>query len=117
MDIVYASLRRRTRAPDDPASEVSEALSTLWAHATCEDGLEHASGRSEQDRVDFLMYLLTHDCGALGFCSAVHRASSLLRRCHAASALMQRRYLPPEAPTDVLRVEGGCFCAARTPQN
>ncbi|WP_030941399.1 hypothetical protein [Streptomyces sp. NRRL S-646] len=117
MDIVYTSLRRRTRAPDEPASELVEALSTLWAHATLEDGLEHVSGRSEWDRVDFLMYLLTNDCGALGFCSAVYRASSLLRRCHEASALMQRRYLPPDAPKDVLGVTGFCCCATQTPQN
>ncbi|MFD5141786.1 hypothetical protein [Streptomyces sp. NPDC058401] len=117
MDIVYASLRRRTRAPDDTTSEMSEALGTLWAHATPGDGLEHASGRSEQDRVDLLMYLLTHDCAAPGSRSAVHRASSLLHRCHAASALMQRRYLPPDEPMGLLRVAGLRSCTAPTPQN
>ncbi|MFD4371103.1 hypothetical protein [Streptomyces sp. NPDC058486] len=95
MDFVYASLRRRARVHAGPTGEVAEALDALWAHATPEDGLEHASGRSEQDRVDLLMCLLTLDRSAPGFRSPVHRASSLLRRCHEASPLMRGRYLPP----------------------
>ncbi|MGW6534355.1 hypothetical protein ACWGBV_03900 [Streptomyces sp. NPDC055051] len=117
MHIVYASLRRRTRAPDEPAGEVAELLGALWAHATREDGLEHVFGRPEWDRVDFLMYLLTHDDGAFGFRSAVYHASALLHRCHEASALMQRRYLPPDVPMDVLRATGFRCCAAEGPQN
>jgi hypothetical protein len=98
MDMVYASLNRRTRVAADPTSEVSEVLGVLWAHATAEDGLEHASGRAEKDRVDLLMYLLTLDPTAPGFRSVTYRANSLLHRCHAASPLMQQRYLPPDAP-------------------
>ncbi|MCX4801335.1 hypothetical protein ACFWWM_31835 [Streptomyces sp. NPDC058682] len=97
MDIIYASLNRRTRVHAEPKSEVSEVLDALWAHTTPEDGLEHASGRAERDRVDVLMCLLTLDPTAPGFRSTTHRANSLLRRCHAASPLMRRRYLPPDA--------------------
>ncbi|MGW7574978.1 hypothetical protein [Streptomyces sp. NPDC054765] len=97
MDIVYASLYRRTWGCAESASEVAEMLGVLWAHARPEDGLEHASGRAEGDRVDLLMYLLTIDPTTPGFRSVTHRANSLLRRCHAASPLMRRRYLPPDA--------------------
>ncbi|MEU4086731.1 hypothetical protein [Streptomyces aureus] len=102
MDIVYTSLNRRSRVFADPRSEVAEVLGTLWAHTTLEDGLEHASGRAERDRVDLLVYLLTLDPTASGFRSATHRANLLLHRCHAASPLMQRRYLPPDVPAQPL---------------
>ncbi|MFJ8923564.1 hypothetical protein B046DRAFT_00038 [Streptomyces sp. LamerLS-316] len=98
MDVVYASLHRRIKVLADPTSEVSEVLDALWAHSTCKDGLEHASGRAESDRVDLLMYLLTLDSATPGFRSVTHRVSSLLHRCHAASPLMQHRYLPPDEP-------------------
>ncbi|MFI1164940.1 hypothetical protein ACH4UM_15305 [Streptomyces sp. NPDC020801] len=98
MEIVYTSLNRRGRGLTDPISEVSEVLGTLWAHTTSEDGLEHASGRAERDRVDLLMYLLTLDPTAPGFRSATCRINDLLHRCHAASPLMQHRYLPPDMP-------------------
>lgn len=95
MDIVYTSLNRRSRVPADPTSEVAEVLGALWAHTTREDGLEHASGRAEKDRVDLLVYLLTLDPTAPGFRSATCRINALLHRCHAASPLMRHRYLPP----------------------
>ncbi|MFE2968871.1 hypothetical protein ACFXKC_35370 [Streptomyces sp. NPDC059340] len=95
MDIVYTSLNRRSRVLADPTSEVSEVLGALWAHTTLEDGLQHASGHAQRDRVDLLVYLLTRDPTAPGFRSATYRTASLLHRCHAASPLMQRRYLPP----------------------
>ncbi|PWI44998.1 hypothetical protein [Streptomyces sp. ICBB 8177] len=98
MDIVYTSLNRRNQVFVDPTSEVSEVLGALWAHTTLEDGLEHASGRAETDRVHLLMYLLTLDPAAPGFRSATCRISALLHRCHAASPLMQHRYLPPDVP-------------------
>ncbi|MFE4962477.1 hypothetical protein [Streptomyces sp. NPDC056660] len=96
MDIVYTSLNRRGRVSADPTSEVSEVLGALWAHTTVEDGLEHASGRAERDRVDLLVYLLALDPAVPGFRSATYRTNLLLHRCHAASPLMQRRYLPPD---------------------
>ncbi|MFJ9250771.1 hypothetical protein [Streptomyces sp. NPDC101776] len=98
MDIVYTSLNRRSRVFADPASEVSEVLDALWAHTTLEDGLEHASGRAERDRVDLLMYVLTLDLTAPGSRSATCRINALLHRCHAASPRMQHRYLPPDVP-------------------
>ncbi|MET9581243.1 hypothetical protein AB0929_27330 [Streptomyces massasporeus] len=103
MDMVYASLNRRTGVLGEPTNEVSEVLGVLWAHTTPEDGLEHASGRSEWDRVDLLICLLTLDPTAPGYLSVTHRAGALLRRCHAASPLMRHRYLPPEAPTQPRR--------------
>ncbi|WP_132902463.1 MULTISPECIES: hypothetical protein [unclassified Streptomyces] len=98
MDVVYASLHRRIKVLADPTSEVSEVLDALWAHATLEDGLEHASGRAGTDHVDLLMYLLTLDPTVPGFRSVTQRVSSLLHRCHAGSPLMQGRYLPPDGP-------------------
>ncbi|MGW1013981.1 hypothetical protein ACWD4X_28555 [Streptomyces termitum] len=98
MDIVYVSLNRRTSEHTGPTDEVAEVLDALWAHAMPEDGLEHASGRSEGNRVDLLMYLLTLDPAAPGFRSVTHRAGSLLHRCHEASPLLRSRYLPPDAP-------------------
>ncbi|MEU6479891.1 hypothetical protein ABZ858_23985 [Streptomyces sp. NPDC047017] len=103
MDIAYSCLKRRVGVPAEPASEVAEVLGALWAHAVPEDGLEHALGRAEEERFDLLIYLLTLDPTAPGFRSVTHRAHALLTRCHEASPLMRRRYLPPDAPTaDVL---------------
>ncbi|MFE6520887.1 hypothetical protein [Streptomyces sp. NPDC057794] len=96
MDIVYTSLNRRRRVAADPTSEVAEVLDALWAHTTREDGLEHASGRAEKDRVDLLVYLLSLDPTAPGFRSATCRINALLHRCHVASPLMRHRYLPPD---------------------
>ncbi|MCX5382027.1 hypothetical protein [Streptomyces sp. NBC_00083] len=95
MDIVYAHLDRRAGLGAQPSGEASEVLGALWAHAMPEDGLEHASVRSQGDRVDLLMYLLTLDSAAPDFRPGTHRADTLLRRCYSTSPLLRRRYLPP----------------------
>jgi hypothetical protein len=95
MDIVYASLSRRSTAGEPPPGETVEVLGALWAHATPDDGLEHASCRPEPDRVDLLLYLLTQSPDAPGAGSPLHRAEALLSRSHRASPLLQHRYLPP----------------------
>ncbi|MFB8205993.1 hypothetical protein [Kitasatospora purpeofusca] len=96
MDVVYASLHRRQRAAPEPAAELAEALGALWAHATPGDGLEHVTGCPEADRIDLLMYLST---AARPQGDAVCRVEALLVRCHDASPLLRRRYLPPGTTT------------------
>ena len=97
LDIVYASLDRRSSPDTDPAGEVAEAIDALWAHATPADGLEHASGRAQSHRLDLLLYLLTPDPAAATPCAS-QRAAALLAHCHQASPLLRRRYLPPAPP-------------------
>jgi hypothetical protein len=94
MDIVYASLFRRSAAGEPPPGETAEVLGALWAHATPDDGLEHASCRAEHDRIDLLIYLLTRPTDPDDPCP-LHRAEALLRRSHQASPLLRSRYLPP----------------------
>ncbi|WP_037608392.1 hypothetical protein [Streptacidiphilus rugosus] len=93
MDIVYSSLTRRSAAGPDPAAEVTEVVDTLWAHAVPGDGLEHAGGRTEQDRIDLLLFLRTPHGPDPD--DAQRRAAALLHRSHLASPLLNRRYLPP----------------------
>ncbi|MER5642657.1 hypothetical protein ABT095_37690 [Kitasatospora sp. NPDC002227] len=97
MDVVYASLRRRRPEPAR-VGEVAEVVGALWAHALPADGLEHASARSEDDRIDLLLYLLTRTPTPphLAAPDAVQRADALLARCHQASPRLHQRYLPPE---------------------
>jgi hypothetical protein len=95
MDIVYASLARRPAAGEPPPGETAEVLGALWAHATPDDGLEHASCRPEPDRIDLLLYLLTRPASSPGTPSPLHRAQALLDRSHQASPLLRTRYLPP----------------------
>nr|BEK64524.1 hypothetical protein KPHV_17510 [Kitasatospora purpeofusca] len=96
MDVVYASLHRRQQAAPEATAELAEVLGALWAHATAGDGLEHVTGRPEEDRIDLLMYLSTA-AGPRG--DALCRVEALLTRCHDASPLLRRRYLPPGATT------------------
>ncbi|WP_042373081.1 hypothetical protein [Streptacidiphilus neutrinimicus] len=103
MDLVYASLDRRAAAAPEPAQEVSELLGALWAHAAPDDGLEHITGRAEDQRVDLLFFLLTTDPAAPGARSAVDRTEALLRRCHQASPSVHRRYLPPRPLAEATR--------------
>ncbi|GAA2829010.1 hypothetical protein GCM10010441_61840 [Kitasatospora paracochleata] len=102
MDVVYASLRRRRPEPA-PAGEVAEVVGALWAHALPSDGLEHATARSEDDRIDLLLYLLTPTSHPTDHLTdqptAPTRAHALLTRSHRASPLLHRRYLPPAAVT------------------
>ncbi|MFC5663621.1 hypothetical protein ACFP3U_11585 [Kitasatospora misakiensis] len=98
MDIIYASLHRRQQAAPEPAAEVAEVLGALWAHATPGDGLEHVTGRPEADRIDLLMYLATATA-TRPVADAPCRAEALLTRCHDASPLLRRRYLPPRTAT------------------
>jgi hypothetical protein len=99
MDIVYASLkRRRPEAEPGGVGEVAEALDALWAHATPEDGLQHASGRAEDDRVDLLLYFLTRDPAHPDARSAVGRVEDLLHRAYQNSPLLSLRYLPVRTP-------------------
>lgn len=93
MDIVYASLTRRSTGGEPPPGETAEVLGALWAHATPDDGLEHATARPEPDRVDLLLYLLTRPSSDVR--GPLHRAEALLSRSHQASPLLGNRYLPP----------------------
>jgi len=98
LDIVYVSLDRRTAPEADPAGEIAEAVGALWAHATAEDGLEHVSGHAGSSRLDLLLYLLVLAPGsgpAVAAPCATERAAALLARCHRASPVWRRRYLPP----------------------
>ncbi|GAA4983940.1 hypothetical protein [Kitasatospora paranensis] len=97
MDIVYASLRRRHHLPAR-AGEAAEVTGALWAHATPDDGLEHATAVVEPDRVDLLLYLLTRTPPTPAAPTAVQRAADLLTRCHQASPHLRRSYLPPTPP-------------------
>ncbi|SOB78771.1 hypothetical protein [Streptomyces sp. 1331.2] len=123
MDIVYASLKRRW--PGDAAeaigaAEAAAAVDALWAHAEPADGLQHASAQPADDRIDFLLYLLSRDSsdssGSSGLSDssgspgspgssgrpdrvdAVCRAHSLIARSHRTSPMLLRCYLPPEPP-------------------
>jgi len=98
MDIVYASLHRRYPAEAAPPGEKAEVLGALWAHALPADGLEHVSVRSEADRVDLLLYLLSTPDPATH--PADHRAHAVITRSHRASSLLHQRYLPPMPPAD-----------------
>ncbi|MEY9965917.1 hypothetical protein ABIA33_003967 [Streptacidiphilus sp. MAP12-16] len=93
MDIVYTSLDRRPAVDQAPVGEVAEVIDALWAHATPDDRLEHASGRPEPDRIDLLLFLRTPDDPDPD--GAQRRAAALVYRSHLASPLLQRRYLPP----------------------
>ncbi|MEV6211704.1 hypothetical protein [Kitasatospora sp. NPDC051914] len=100
MDIVYASLHRRHPADPAPPGEAAEVLGVLWAHARPDDGLQHASVRILDDRVDLLLYLLTRAPDTAGASLAPCRVHGLIARSHRASPLLHRRYLPPApAPT------------------
>jgi hypothetical protein len=95
MDIVYASLPRRPAAGPPPPGETTAVLGALWAHATPDDGLEHITCRTQPDRIDLLLYLLTRPRHAPGPRNPLHRATALLNRSHQASPLLRNRYLPP----------------------
>lgn len=102
MDIVYASLKRRRPGPPAGAVAAAEAVDALWAHAGPADGLQHASAQPADDRIDFLLYLLSRDpsepSGRLDPADAVCRAHSLIARTHRTSPMLLRYYLPPEPP-------------------
>ncbi|MER5640872.1 hypothetical protein ABT095_28480 [Kitasatospora sp. NPDC002227] len=93
MDIVYLSLEHRPGATRAVGTEAAQVLDTLWAHATAEDGLEHASARTEPGRLDLLLFLLPSE--APDTPDATHRAAALLTRCHRNSRALKLRYLPP----------------------
>ncbi|MFC9330392.1 hypothetical protein [Kitasatospora sp. NPDC057015] len=103
MDIVYASLMRRGTTAPYGAGEAAEIIDALWAHAAHHDGLEHASASIEPDRVDLLLYLLSRTPPDLAAPTALQRAAALLARCHQASPLLRRRYLPPAPPAASIR--------------
>ncbi|MFJ8038907.1 hypothetical protein ACIRBX_00145 [Kitasatospora sp. NPDC096147] len=96
MDIVYASLYRRQPGLVPPG-EKAEVLAALWAHAQPADGLQHASARCEDDRVDLLLYLLARPADT-DPCPAVAQTRTLIARVHQASPLLSRRFLPPHPP-------------------
>ncbi|WP_030247448.1 hypothetical protein [Streptomyces sp. NRRL S-350] len=105
MDIVYASLKRRrpgSAAEAIGAAEAAEAVDALWAHAEPADGLQHASAQPADDRIDFLLYLLSRDSsdasGRPDPVDAVCRAHGLIARSHRTSPMLMRCYLPPEPP-------------------
>ncbi|EST33271.1 hypothetical protein [Streptomyces roseochromogenus] len=100
MDIVYASLPRRPADDQPPLGETAEVLGALWAHAVPDDGLEHVTCRAELDRVDLLLFLLTRNSPDAASRTALHRAGSLLTRCHQASPLLRERYLAPQTPAE-----------------
>ncbi|MFB8243288.1 hypothetical protein ACFC58_42815 [Kitasatospora purpeofusca] len=96
MDIVYVSLQRRDRGAVPP-TEASEVVGILWAHARPGDALQHVTARSQDDRVDLLLYLLTRR-GADGPSDPVASAHTLISRGHRASPLLSGRYHPPASP-------------------
>ncbi|MFD9129920.1 hypothetical protein [Kitasatospora sp. NPDC059571] len=98
MDIVYASLHRRRPGPVPPG-EAAEVLAALWAHARPDDGLQHLSARSEDDRIDLLLYLLTRTPDSAGAEPGPARAHALISRSHLASPLLHGRYVPPAPAT------------------
>ncbi|MGF1428610.1 hypothetical protein [Kitasatospora sp. LaBMicrA B282] len=102
MDIVYVSLFRRRPDEPVPPGEVAEVIGALWAHSTSDDGLQHASGRSEAERIDLLLYLLTHteDTPGTPTATALHRVDELLARSQQASPVLGRRYLPHDRLTE-----------------
>ncbi|GAA4100146.1 hypothetical protein AB0C89_28050 [Streptomyces sp. NPDC048491] len=93
MDIVYLSLDHRPGTIPDSLTEAAEALDTLWAHTTPEDGLEHASARTGLRRLDLLLFLLPPD--GPGAQSATGRGAALVARSYRNSPLLKLRYLPP----------------------
>lgn len=98
MGIVYTRLERRPLVAPAPVGEIDEAVQALLAHATPDDGLEHASGRIGPNRIDLLLYLLPPSRPELVAVDASQRAADLLARSHRSSPLLNHRYLPP-APT------------------
>ncbi|WP_035838633.1 hypothetical protein [Kitasatospora azatica] len=97
MDLVYASLMRRSPAGALRVGEAAEVVGALWAHATPGDGLEHACARSEFDRIDLLIFLLAQGPEAPAECSATQRVDVLLARCHRASPLLHRHFVAPDS--------------------
>ncbi|MFJ4094032.1 hypothetical protein ACIPYS_20835 [Kitasatospora sp. NPDC089913] len=97
MDVVHASLRRKD-CGELPPGEASEVVGILWAHARPGDGLQHITVRSQDDRVDLLLYLLTRRT-ADGPSDPVASAHTLITRGHRASPLLSRRYHPPAPET------------------
>ncbi|MFB7673618.1 hypothetical protein ACFC26_19640 [Kitasatospora purpeofusca] len=93
MDIVYLSLDHRPGSVPDPLTEAAEALDILWAHTTPEDGLEHASARTDPSRLDLLLFLLPPD--GPGAEATTGRAAALLARSYRNSPVLKLRYLPP----------------------
>ncbi|GAA1987550.1 hypothetical protein [Kitasatospora viridis] len=101
MDIVYSSLIRRAGAAPEviaQEAELASVLGALWAHSQPGDGLEHASGQVEGDRIDLLVYLREGVAASRTDSTAPLRVAALLRRCHQNSPLLNARYLPPDPP-------------------
>jgi len=73
---------------------VSEVVGILWADARPADALQHITARSESDRVDLLLHLLTRH-PADGPSTSVDTAHALLARGHRNSPLPARRYHVP----------------------
>ncbi|MFD8754658.1 hypothetical protein ACFV0O_27280 [Kitasatospora sp. NPDC059577] len=99
MDLVYTSLHRRPGTPRAPATEAVETLDILWAHTTPEDGLEHASARTEPGRLDLLLFLLPPE--SPGAPDATDRAAALVARSYRNSPALTLRYLPPASAPSV----------------
>ncbi|KDN85316.1 hypothetical protein [Kitasatospora cheerisanensis] len=93
MDVVYASLTRREPGRASP-EEAGEVVEVLWAHARPADALQHITARSESDRLDLLLYLLTRH-PADGPSTSVATAHALIARGHRNSPLLARRYHAP----------------------
>ncbi len=93
MDIVYASLRRKEPG-GVPPGETGEVVGILWAHTLPAEALQHITARSEDDRIDLLLYLLTsrHTDDPS---DAVATAHTLISRGHRNSPLLSHRYHPP----------------------
>ncbi|MBD0670205.1 hypothetical protein [Streptomyces sp. CBMA156] len=99
MDIVYLSLDHRPGATPDFLTEAAEALDVLWVHTTPEDGLEHASARTETGRLDLLLFLLPPD--GPGVEDTTGRAAALVARSYRNSPVLKLRYLPPASAPSV----------------
>ncbi|SOB86364.1 hypothetical protein SAMN06272789_6676 [Streptomyces sp. 1331.2] len=101
MDIVYASLKRRW--PGDAAeaigaAEAAAAVDALWAHAEPADGLQHASAQPADDRIDFLLYLLSRDSSDSSGSSGLSDSSGSPARRARRVGRSGRRRLPRAQP-------------------
>ncbi|MFD0571339.1 hypothetical protein ACFQ0T_21725 [Kitasatospora gansuensis] len=96
MEIVYTSLHRRHPAVAPAPGEAAEVLGAVWAHALPDDGLQHVSARSEDNRIDLLLYLLTSDPDTPGTHCPLQRATALIARSHQASPSLRHQFLLPD---------------------
>jgi hypothetical protein len=105
MDIVYLGLDRRPAVqPPDPATENTEAVDAVWAHAVPTDALEHVRARAGPSRIDLMLFFRTAPRNARA--DTLDRAAALVVRCHQSSPVLRHRYLPPPPGAPNERADG-----------